>query len=208
MAFSAISELRFSCFSAPQRPSSHQADPHFYSGHFLRFGAIEKNIPYFDIHTLREETAQHCVLDEFHYGTPASLCPAGAQTLLDKVLLHHKPAADGPPEVDKPFSDFLVQPLTALNDVVPVPLDTVDPTALLPASSSPSAATAQLLAQMHQQEFLHMKITCDMYNSPTILLIAINRLPTLGIIIKHISRLPALPVIHTCRSGLPNLPLI
>jgi hypothetical protein len=57
-----------------------KADPHYYSGRFLRFGATEKNLIYLDTHTLREKTARHCTVDEFHFGTPAAQRPHGAQT--------------------------------------------------------------------------------------------------------------------------------
>ena len=40
-----------------------KADPHYYSGRFLRFGATEKNLIYLDTHTLREKTARHCTVD-------------------------------------------------------------------------------------------------------------------------------------------------
>jgi hypothetical protein len=52
--------------------------PHYYNGRFLRFGATEKNIVYYDTKTHRDKTGRHCFMDEFHYGTPDAERPIGA----------------------------------------------------------------------------------------------------------------------------------
>ena len=106
-----------------------KTDPHYFDGQFLRFSATTKNIVYFDTTTKRDKTARHCVMDEFHYGTPHAQRPEGAQALLDRLLRTHTPPIDKPADPDPiadepPFPEFVDTSLR----IPPLALDSVTDT--------------------------------------------------------------------------------
>ena len=115
-----------------QRPT--KADSHFYDGRFLRFGATDRNIIYFDEVTQREKVARHLSMDEFHYDS--STRPPGAKQVLEKVtppLLHRT----SPPR-DECY--LLKDPKVSLQHP---PLDEIDPnTAERHHQHSPHTAVA------------------------------------------------------------------
>ena len=123
--------------------------------------------------------AKHCKLDEFHYGSPPSERPHGAQHLLKQVLPHHKPPTGSMSPVNHhneklPTDEFLeVQPDT------PLPIDAMHDTF---DAQPTSAVAARLLADQQHQAILHLDTSPDMYSQPITLQIPINRLPTLGFI--------------------------
>ena len=156
-----------------------KADPHYYDGRFLRFGATERNIVYFDTKTKRDKLARHCAVDEFHYSTPASQRPHGAQTLLDSVLPSHKPPADAHADPTAATPDTYQD----MNNAIHTPMDTLPPYVCDERGDSPTIATAaQLLCEEGQQEILHLDSSTDMYSEPTEVIIPMNNLPTLGLL--------------------------
>ena len=151
-----------------------KADPHYYNGRFLRFTATERNIVYFDTITGRDKTARHCRIDEFHYGTPNEERPNGAQQLLEAVFPTTTPNAQVQECIAETFEE---QPY------LPVPLDAIE---LAKEDDTPkTAATAVLLGDTQTQEILHLQTDSSMYGPPTTLCIPINRLPTLGLLLKE-----------------------
>ena len=164
-----------------------KTDPHYYNGRFLRFGATEQNIVYFDTVTKRDKFARHCVLDEFHYSTPRDTRPLGAQHLLDRVLPHHV----APVDQAKHHQDHVTEDtdedyhITIAGD--PYPLDLVSDQHITRQESPEipiTATAAQLLGEFHQQELIHMDQTMDMYAAPVTVCLAMNNLPTLGLLVR------------------------
>ena len=150
-----------------------KTDPHYYNGRFLRFTATERNIVYFDTVTGRDKTARHCRIDEFHYGTALVDRPNGAQQLLEAVL----PTLQPREEMEDCMDDFF-QELPEH----PVPLDAIE---LESEVEVVTAAAAALIGETQSQEILHLDTDPSMYGSPTTLKIPMNRLPTLGLLLKE-----------------------
>ena len=168
------------------RRSGHRptkTDPHFYDGRFLRFGATERNIIYFDTKTKRDKIARHCALDEFHYGAQRSERPHGAQTLLDTILPAHKPPADS--DVETFTRDAVYQDMA---DAIQAPLDAMPPydhdIKQHSVNTHHTATAAQLLGEESQQEIIHLTSSTDMYMEPTVINIPLNNLPTLGLLTR------------------------
>ena len=185
------------------RRSGHRptkADPHFYDGRFLRFGATERNIVYFDTKTKRDKLARHCAVDEFHYSTPTSARPHGAQALLDTVLPMHTPPADKEKDTLAPCGAYQDMDNNALH----TPLDTLPPSATdirrESAHTHHTATAAQLLGEERQQEILHLDSSTDMYSEPTVIVIPMNNLPTLGIL-THTDDATSAVYVHGCQEG-------
>ena len=161
-----------------------KTDPHFYDGRFLRFGATERNIVYYDTKTKRDKVARHCAVDEFHYSTPANERLHGAQTLLDKVFPNHTPPVDTPPAngtAQHTNGDYQTE-----DNALQVPLHTIPPftmdTRMDSEASGTTATAAQLLTEERQQEIINLQSSTDMYSTPTVIKIPINNLPTLGLL--------------------------
>ena len=164
------------------RKSGHRptkTDPHYYSGRFLRFGATEKNIVYYDTKTHRDKMGRHCTMDEFHYGTPAIERPLGAQQLIEKTLPHHTTPAD---QLGNDVDGATEYANDDPNATV-VPIDAID-LQDRGAHKHTTATAAQLLGDAHQAEILHLDTSMDMYGPTTILRVPINALPTLGILVQ------------------------
>ena len=157
-----------------------KTDPHHYTGIFLRFGATEKNIVYFDTVTQREKLARHCAVDEFHYGSTNR--PPGAQKLLEICL----PTAQKSGGSLHPQEATVEEYITDTTGQVPI-LDTVQPD--MDAREDPPlvlAAAAKLYATMDQEErrtaeILHMEWSPQPYCAPVTVDLKMNRLPTLGL---------------------------
>ncbi|KAI2502314.1 hypothetical protein MHU86_12118 [Fragilaria crotonensis] len=169
-----------------------KTDPHYYNGRFLRFGATERNIIYYDTVTKRDKTARHCKLDEFHYGSPPSERPHGAQHLLSQVLPRYNPLS---PPLDNP-KDMPLDEFEPHSDI-PLPIDAIHET--LDAQPT-TAVAAQLLAHQQHQAILHLDMSKDMYGKPITLTIPINRLPTLGFIV-HMDTTTGQLFIKGCQDG-------
>jgi ribosomal protein S12 len=166
-------DARVSVKRSGHRPT--KTDPHFYNGRFLRFTATERNIVYFDTVTGRDKTARHCQVDEFHYyGTLSSERPTGAQELLDAVFPTTAPNGQ---VIDCEDALFEERP------DIPVPLDAIE---LSMEEEQPpvTAAAAVLLGRIQTEEILHLATDSSVYGPPMTLRIPLNRLPTLGILLK------------------------
>ena len=137
--------------------------------------AMEKNIVYFDTVTGRDKTARHCRIDEFHYGTPSEARPSGAQQLLEAVFPNTIPG-------DASEKDRIEEFFEESPDIQPVPLDEI---ALSQEDTPVTAAAATLLGETQTQEILHLDTDSLMYGPPTTLRIPLNRLPTLGLLLRE-----------------------
>ena len=189
-------EAHVSVRRSGNRPT--KTDPHFYDGRFLRFGATERNIVYFDTKTKQDKIARHCAVDEFHYSTPSSERPHGAQTLLDKVLPNPTPPAD---TSHLSTGDYTEEAQALHTSLDTLPLYTQDVRQGYEAESSITAVAAQLLCEEHQQEILHLHSSTDMYSEPTILRIPpMNNLPTLGLLTRTDDNAQTVYV-HGCQEG-------
>jgi hypothetical protein len=173
-----------------------KTDPYHYKGRFLRFGATEWNIVYFDTKTKRNKIARHCAVDEFHYTSPSAIRPHGAQTLLDKVFPNHTPPIDDTPIQTTPTGNYLDMVHAfhpSLNTFSPYQQDHRHDSE---DTNTTATGAAQLLGEERQQEIVHQSST-DVYSEPTVLKITSNNLPTLGLL----TNLRTLRVLHPCADG-------
>ena len=178
-------------------------DPYHYDGRILGFGATERNIVYFDTKTKRDEIARHCAVDEFHYSSPVSQRPHGAQILMEKVFPRtHIPPSDILPS--QPLSPSEVT-YTDSPQALPIPMDTLPPypqdARRESEDSNITATAAQLLGEGEsQQEIPHLHSSTDVYTEPTVLRIPMNNLPTLGLQTRT-DEITNAVYVHGCQEG-------
>ena len=114
---------------------------------------------------------------------------------MDEVFPHHTPPSDNQQdtagdsiEEDLLDTSLVISPL-ALDSVTDAPEHNITANAAQLSTDALdhkiTANTAQLLIAADQEEILHLNVSFDMYATPTVISIPINRLPTLGLILSE-----------------------
>lgn len=180
-------------------PRPTKGDPHYYDGRFLRFGATDRNIIYFDEVTQREKIARHCNVDEFHYASPSR--PPGAQQVLEKVAPHVLYR-------QHPDRDVIYLTEDKHQACPNTPLDTLDP--LLaerhqqrshPTTAVAASAFGQLTRRDQQmEEILHAWLDTNQFLPSVPIRLPLNRHPTLGFILAQDSE-HHLVFLQGCQEG-------